>query len=131
RAASNRPRRRNSMDTQKLQSAIDDAWERRETLTPATKGLVREAVETSLDGLDSGELRVAEKRDGAWHTNQWLKKAILLSFRLNDSAVIPGGGEFGNARAAWFDKVASKFAGWDDRRFREAGFRAVPSCVVR
>jgi 2,3,4,5-tetrahydropyridine-2-carboxylate N-succinyltransferase len=119
------------MDTAKLQAAIDDAWEKRDTLTPSTKGLVREAVETALEGLDSGALRVAEKRGGSWQVNQWLKKAVLLSFRLNDSEVIPGGGDFDGARAAWFDKVASKFAGWDDGRFRDAGFRAVPNCVVR
>jgi 2,3,4,5-tetrahydropyridine-2,6-dicarboxylate N-succinyltransferase len=126
------------METAALQAAVDDAWERRESLTPATKGLEREAVEAALDGLDRGQLRVAEKRDGQWCVNQWLKKAVLLSFRLYDSAVIPGGGRFDalaadrdEAQAAWFDKVPSKFAGWDDKRFREAGFRAVPNCVVR
>lgn len=88
-------------------------------------GEVRDAVEAALDLLDRGEARVAEKIDGKWVVNQWLKKAVLLSFRLNDMATIPGapGG------ASWFDKVPSKFAGWDDARFRAAGFRAVPGCV--
>ena len=117
-----------------LESAIDAAWERRNELTPATKGQARDAVEAALDGLDSGALRVAEKRDGRWHTNQWLKKAVLLSFRLYDSVPIPGGGDFsglGRGPAAWYDKVASKFAGWGDREFRAAGFRAVPGAIVR
>ena len=115
-----------------LQAIIDPAWEARDTLGFATGGKVREAVEAALEALDSGHLRVAEKRDGAWHVNQWLKKAVLLSFRLNDSAVIAGG-PIDPARGAgvWFDKVASKFAGWDEARFRAAGFRAVPNCVVR
>jgi 2,3,4,5-tetrahydropyridine-2-carboxylate N-succinyltransferase len=125
------------MQTADLAAIIDAAWERRDGLSPATGGEIREAVEAALDGLDRGELRVAEKRDGAWHTNQWLKKAVLLSFRLADSAVIPGGGRFeggpfdGRGEAAWFDKVPSKFAGWGETEFRAAGFRAVPNCVVR
>ncbi len=116
---------------------IDAAWERRDGFSPSTKGEIREAVEAALDGLDRGELRVAEKRDGAWHTNQWLKKAVLLSFRLADAAPIPGGGRFEGGpfdrrgEAAWFDKVPSKFAGWGEKEFRAAGFRAVPNCVVR
>ena len=118
-----------------LQSAIEAAWERRNELTPATKGETRDAVEAVLDALDRGELRVAEKRDGRWHTNQWLKKAVLLSFRLYDSMPIPGGGDFsavgGRGQAAWYDKVASKFAGWGEAEFKAAGFRAVPNCVVR
>ena len=111
-----------------LAITIDAAWEERETIGPDTRGEVRVAVETALAGLDAGTMRVAEKRDGGWRVNQWLKKAVLLSFRLNDMATI-GGGPGGDAR--WFDKVASKFAGWNEARFREAGFRAVPSCVVR
>lgn len=110
-----------------LQPIIDAAWEARESITLTTKGEVRDAVEAALDLLDSGRARVAEKRDGAWQVNQWLKKAVLLSFRLNDMAVIPGG----PGKAQWFDKVASKFDGWDAARFRAAGFRAVPHCVVR
>ncbi len=116
------------MTTGTLAITIDAAWEERETIGPDTRGEVRVAVETALAGLDAGTMRVAEKRDDGWRVNQWLKKAVLLSFRLNDMATI-GGGPGGDAR--WFDKVASKFAGWDEARFREAGFRAVPSCVVR
>jgi 2,3,4,5-tetrahydropyridine-2,6-dicarboxylate N-succinyltransferase len=110
-----------------LARTIDEAWDKREALNAATKGPVRDAVEAALDALDGGTLRVAEKRDGKWHVNQWAKKAVLLSFRLNDMTPIsgaPGG-------AAWWDKVPSKFAGWGDNRFRAAGFRAVPGCVVR
>jgi 2,3,4,5-tetrahydropyridine-2,6-dicarboxylate N-succinyltransferase len=109
-----------------LAKIIDAAWEARDTLTPKTKGETRDAVETALDGLDSGKLRVAEKGPGGWVVNQWLKKAVLLSFRLADNAIVPGGPE-----GPWFDKVPSKFKGWDDARFRQAGFRAVPNCVVR
>ena len=111
-----------------LEKIIDDTWERRSEIGPATRGEPREAVIRALELLDSGDMRVAEKRDGAWHVNQWLKKAVLLSFRLNDSHPISGGPD-GNA--PWFDKVPSKFNGWDDARFRSAGFRAVPNCVVR
>ena len=110
------------MDNNKLQAAIDAAWDKRDSINSATKGEAREAVDAALDGLDSGAFRVAEKRDGKWHTNQWLKKAVLLSFRLNDSYLMPGGGEFGDlGRAAWFDKVPSKFAGWDENRFQGGG----------
>jgi len=120
------------MNRDRLQAAIDAAWETRETVAPTTRGELREAVDAALDGLDRGELRVAEKRDGKWQTHQWLKKAVLLSFRLNDSYPIPGGGRFDAAgEAAWYDKVPSKFAGWGGNRFKEAGFRAVPNCVVR
>jgi len=120
------------MDIGGLQAAIDAAWEQRTRVTPQTKGETRDAVESALELLDRGAVRVAEKKDGKWATQQWLKKAVLLSFRLNDSSVVPGGGEFsGHGRAAWFDKVPSKFAGWGQNRFAEAGFRAVPNCVVR
>ncbi|GIK97219.1 MAG: 2,3,4,5-tetrahydropyridine-2,6-dicarboxylate N-succinyltransferase [Alphaproteobacteria bacterium] len=122
------------MTTATLESAIDAAWERRNEISPATTGETRDAIDAALDGLDSGTLRVAEKRDGKWHTNQWLKKAVLLSFRLYDSMPIPGGGDFaalGRGPAAWYDKVASKFAGWGEAEFKAAGFRAVPNCVVR
>jgi len=117
-----------------LEKTIDEAWERRTELTPSTGGGVREAVEAALDALDSGVVRVAEKIDGGWRTNQWLKKAVLISFRLYDSALIPGAGDYqglGRGGAGWYDKVPSKFAGWDEARFRAAGFRAVPDCVVR
>lgn len=116
------------MDLTGLESAVDAAWDNREEISPATRGEVRDAVGSAMNGLDSGALRVAEKRGGDWHVNQWLKKAVLLSFRLNDMTPIPGGaGENTN----WFDKVPSKFQGWGDNQFREAGFRAVPNCVVR
>jgi 2,3,4,5-tetrahydropyridine-2-carboxylate N-succinyltransferase len=99
----------------------------RDSIGPATKGEVRDAVERALDLLDAGSVRVAEKRDGGWTVNQWLKKAVLLSFRLNDMSLIPGG----PGQAAWWDKVPSKFDRWEETRFRAAGFRAVPGCVVR
>ncbi|MXY39353.1 MAG: 2,3,4,5-tetrahydropyridine-2,6-dicarboxylate N-succinyltransferase [Rhodospirillaceae bacterium] len=112
-----------------LASIIDAAWEDRDTVGPATTGAVRDAVDAALDALDEGRLRVAEKAsDGAWTVNQWAKKAVLLSFRLNDMQPIGGGpGRDTN----WWDKVPSKFEGWGDNRFREAGFRAVPNCIVR
>jgi len=111
-----------------LAQTIDAAFEARNDVGPATKGPVREAVEAALDLLDRGEARVAERQpDGAWRVNQWLKKAVLLSFRLNDMEVIEGG----PGQAVWWDKVASKFEAWGENRFRAAGFRAVPGCVVR
>jgi 2,3,4,5-tetrahydropyridine-2,6-dicarboxylate N-succinyltransferase len=111
-----------------LAKSIDDAFEARDGIGPSTKGAVREAVETALDLLDRGVARVAERgANGNWHVNQWLKKAVLLSFRLNDNRVMTGG----PGEAAWWDKVASKFERWDEARFREAGFRAVPGSVVR
>ncbi len=116
------------MSTDSLQTAIDAAWEDRENIGPGTTGAVRDAIETALTALDGGEMRVAEKRDGGWQVNQWLKKAVLLSFRLYDMAPIDGGP---GARTTWFDKVPSKFEGWGDNQFRAAGFRAVPNCVVR
>ena len=120
------------MSTKELQQIIDAAWEKRAEINTGTKGQVLDAVQAALDGLDRGEYRVAEKRDGTWETNQWLKKAVLLSFRLIDSGVIGGGGTYpGLGEAGWYDKVPSKFAGWTESRFREAGFRAVPNCVVR
>ena len=111
-----------------ISKTIDDAFEQRNEVSPSTKGPVREAVDAALDLLDRGEARVAEKQaDNTWRVNQWLKKAVLLSFRLNDMAVIDGG----PGQAVWWDKVASKFDGWDEARFRAAGFRAVPGAVVR
>ena len=110
-----------------LEATINDAFDRRETLDAGARGAVREAVEMALLLLDSGRARVAEKRDGQWVVNQWLKKAVLLSFRLNPMQVIgngPGG-------AVWWDKVPSKFDGWGAEQFQQAGFRAVPTCVVR
>ncbi|MGH6893503.1 MAG: 2,3,4,5-tetrahydropyridine-2,6-dicarboxylate N-succinyltransferase [Dongiaceae bacterium] len=120
------------MNIQELQVIIDAAWERRAEINAQTEGEVLEAVHEALDALDRGELRVAEKRGGKWETNQWLKKAVLLSFRLTESELISGGGSYPQfGEAAWFDKVPSKFAGWTEDRFRAAGFRAVPNCVVR
>ena len=111
-----------------LAKTIDDAFEKRDGIGPTTKGPVRDAVEAALDLLDRGAARVAERGpNGDWRVNQWLKKAVLLSFRLNDMSVIGGG----PGQAVWWDKVASKFDGWDASRFKQAGFRAVPSCVVR
>ena len=111
-----------------LEKIIDDAFEGRDKIGPKTKGAVRKAVEAALGLLDRGEARVAEKQaDGTWQVNQWLKKAVLLSFRLNDMSVIPGG----PGKAVWWDKVDSKFKGWTPARFRKSGFRAVPGCVVR
>ena len=113
--------------TEQLAATIDSAWEARDTISVATRGEVREAVEAALGLLDSGEARVAQKVDGAWQVNQWLKKAVLLSFRLNAMAEIPGG----PGGAPWWDKVDSKFLGWDAKRFGAAGFRAVPGSIVR
>jgi 2,3,4,5-tetrahydropyridine-2,6-dicarboxylate N-succinyltransferase len=111
-----------------LAQTIEAAWEDRANISTATRGAVREAVEAALDLLDSGKARVAEKSGNAdWVVNQWLKKAVLLSFRLNDMATIEGG----PGGAPWWDKVASKFAGWGEAEFRAAGLRAVPGCFVR
>ena len=110
-----------------LVQVIEAAFADRERIGFDTQGEVREAVEAALELLDRGEVRVAEKAAGGWLVHQWLKKAVLLSFRLNDMAVIDGG----PGGAVWWDKVPSKFAGWDAARFREAGFRAVPGCIVR
>jgi 2,3,4,5-tetrahydropyridine-2-carboxylate N-succinyltransferase len=115
------------MDLAALERAIDDAFEQRATIGADTQGPVRAAVEAALTALDLGRLRVAEKVDGAWRVHEWLKKAVLLSFRLNPMAPIEGGP--GGAR--WWDKVPSKFAGWGEAEFISAGFRAVPGCVVR
>ena len=113
--------------TDQLQQIIDAAWDARDTINSASKGEVRDAVETALAGLDDGSFRVAEKRDGNWEVNQWLKKAVLLSFRLNDNVIVPDGA----AGAPAYDKVPSKFAGWGENRFRDAGFRVVPGAVAR
>lgn len=112
--------------TAALQTIIDDAWDKRESLGLTTQGEVRDAVDAALAMLDNGSGRVAEKKDGQWVVNQWLKKAVLLSFRLNDNKLIEGPGG-----ANHWDKVPSKFAGWGENRFREAGFRSVPGSIVR
>jgi 2,3,4,5-tetrahydropyridine-2,6-dicarboxylate N-succinyltransferase len=110
-----------------IQATIEAAFEVRDTITVETHGKVRSAVEEALELLDKGEARVAEKKDGEWAVNQWLKKAVLLSFRLNNMSTISGG----PGGAAWWDKVPSKFVGWREKEFRNAGIRAVPGCWVR
>ena len=120
-----------SPNHQELQSAIDQAWDARDQVTAKTTGVVRDAVDGALDLLDRGVARVAEKVDGAWRVNQWLKKAVLLSFRLNDSIPVAGPSDPHNGTYSWFDKVALKTQGWDEARFKEAGFRAVPGSWAR
>ena len=116
------------MQRDDLKGIIENAWEARDTVDTGTTGTIREAVEEALDGLDSGTYRVAEKGPDGWQVNQWLKMAVMLSFRLNDMSAIPGGP---GQSTHWWDKVPSKFEGWGENRFREAGFRAVPNCTVR
>jgi 2,3,4,5-tetrahydropyridine-2-carboxylate N-succinyltransferase len=116
----------------RLQTQIEKAFEDRASINAATRGHARDAVEEALDLLDRGKARVAEKLPGAtgpnsWKVNQWLKKAVLLSFRLNDNALIDGG----PGQATWWDKVPSKMDGWGENRFKDAGFRAVPGAIVR
>ena len=111
-----------------LATTIETAFDNRDSVTTSTTGEVREAVDEALNALDSGKLRVAEKQGDDWTVNQWAKKAVLLSFRLNDMAPIEGGP---GANTTWWDKVPSKFEGWGDNQWRAAGFRAVPNCVVR
>src|SRR5216110_2577864 len=123
------------MSNADLAATIDEAWEQREKVSPQTKGAWRDAVAAALDGLDEGKLRVAEPAGGqrhGWQVHQWLKKAVLLSFRLNDMVEIPGGPvDPDRGPAKWWDKVPSKFGGWSANRFRDAGFRAVPGAIVR
>ncbi len=114
-------------DLAALQATIEAAFEDRANVDTSTRGEVRDAVETALNMLDRGEARVAEKAGDEWVVNQWLKKAVLLSFRLNPMATIPGG----PGNSSWWDKVPSKFEGWGAAEFEQAGFRAVPNCVVR
>jgi 2,3,4,5-tetrahydropyridine-2,6-dicarboxylate N-succinyltransferase len=113
--------------TDQLQQIIEKAWDARDAVSITTTGEIRDAVNEALNQLDSGARRVAEKLDGNWQVNQWLKKAVLLSFRLNDMAMIPGG----PGGSHWWDKVPSKFDGWGETHFRDAGFRAVPGAIVR
>ncbi|UXU75996.1 MULTISPECIES: 2,3,4,5-tetrahydropyridine-2,6-dicarboxylate N-succinyltransferase [unclassified Paracoccus (in: a-proteobacteria)] len=115
------------MSNDALEAAIEAAWEIRDQITPASKGEARDAIEATLEALDKGALRVAEKRGNDWHVNQWAKKAVLLGFRLKDMEMHAGGPQNGG----WWDKVDSKFAGWGEADWRAAGFRAVPNCVVR
>jgi len=116
------------METSQLETIINTAFDNRDQVSAATTGEIRDAVDAALELLDDGTLRVASKQNGSWVVHQWLKKAVLLSFRLNDMAMIAGGpGENTN----WWDKVPSKFEGWGENRFRDAGFRAVPGAIVR
>ncbi len=116
------------MSNAQLETAIEAAWDARDTITTATTGETRDAIEDTLAALDSGTLRVAEPREnGRWHVNQWAKKAVLLSFRLNDMEPISGG----NGGTTWWDKVPSKFDGWGPAEWKAAGFRAVPGSIVR
>ena len=116
------------MSNAALETAIEAAWDARDTITIDTKGEVREAITDTMNALDSSKLRVAERQEsGDWHVNQWAKKAVLLSFRLNDMEQISGS----NGGTSWWDKVPSKFAGWGDAEWRKAGFRAVPGSIVR
>lgn len=115
------------MKTEQLQSIIEAAWDERGSLSPETKGERRDAVETAIAGLDNGTFRVAEKQGDDWVVHQWLKKAVLLGFRLEPNAIMTGGPQNGN----WFDKVPSKFSGWNENDFLNAGIRAVPPCAVR
>ena len=115
------------MTTEALETIIEQAWEARDEIGASTGGEVREAVAAAIEALDAGTARVAEKREGGWIVNQWLKKAVLLSFRLNPMEAIAGG----PGGAPWWDKVPSKFTGWDAARFTQAGFRAVPGAIVR
>jgi len=120
------------MNKQQLQAAVEAAWEAREGINSSTRGEARDAVEAALEGLDNGSFRTAEKIGAEWVVNQWLKKAVLLSFRLYDSVPMDGGASFpGMGAAPWFDKVPLKTTGWDIAHFSKAGFRAVPGSVVR
>ncbi len=116
------------MSNAALEAVIEAAWEDRDSITPATRGELRDAIEETLNALDCGKLRVAERQeDGSWHVNQWAKKAVLLGFRIKDMEVQQGGPQGGG----WWDKVDSKFKGWTEDDWKSAGFRAVPNCVVR
>ena len=116
------------MSNAQLETAIDAAWEARDQITSATTGETRDAIEDTLNALDSGALRVAEPgADGNWQVNQWAKKAVLLGFRIKDMEQQSGGPQGGG----WWDKVDSKFAGWGYNQWKDAGFRAVPNCIVR
>ena len=111
-----------------LESEIEAAWNVRETISPSTTGKLRDAIEKTLEALDKGKLRVAEKtKNNAWQVNQWAKKAVLLGFRINDMEIQNGGPQ----SSGWWDKVDSKFKGWSEEAWKKAGFRAVPNCVVR
>lgn len=116
------------MNYSQLEATISEAFEARDTIDSRTTGAVRDAVNSALELMDSGTLRVASKTGGQWQVHQWLKKAVLLSFRLNEMKTIAGGP---GLNTPWWDKVASKFEGWDAQKFAGAGFRAVPGAIVR
>jgi len=115
------------LDIKTLKCSIENAWDKRNDLSPSTQGQIRNTVKTAIDGLDSGEFRVAEKIDGDWVVHQWLKKAVLLGFRLHGNSVMYGGPNDG----CFYDKVPSKFEGWEESHFKQAGFRVVPPAAVR
>jgi|TARA_B100001094_G_scaffold126019_1_gene122115 2,3,4,5-tetrahydropyridine-2-carboxylate N-succinyltransferase len=116
------------MSQAQLETAIKAAWDKRDTITPSTTGEIRESIEHTLNALDSGTLRVAERQtDGQWFVNQWAKKAVLLGFRLKDMELQSGSAQGGS----WWDKVDNKWQDWNKTNWTEAGFRAVPNCVVR
>tara|TARA_B110000008_G_scaffold28412_2_gene25492 strand:+ start:100 stop:927 length:828 start_codon:yes stop_codon:yes gene_type:complete len=116
------------MSQAQLETAIEAAWDKRDTITPSTTGEIRESIEHTLNALDSGNLRVAERQtDGQWFVNQWAKKAVLLGFRLKDMELQSGSAQGGS----WWDKVDNKWQDWNKTNWTEAGFRAVPNCVVR
>ena len=115
------------MSNAALEAAIEAAWDVRDTITPTSTGEARDAIEATLDALDKGQLRVAEKRGADWHVNQWAKKAVLLGFRLRDMEEMSGGPQ----GSGWWDKVDTKFKDWGDNQWRAAGFRAVPGAIVR
>lgn len=116
------------MDISSLRSVIDAAFESRDSITPSTTGEIRDSVDAVLNALDTGELRVSTRdSSGEWIVHEWLKKAVLLSFRLNDMTEISGS----SGGSVWWDKVASKFSGWDGDDYRRSGFRSVPGCIVR
>ena len=116
------------MSNEQLETAIEAAWDARDTITPATQGEAREAIEDTLNALDGGGLRVAEKQaDGTWHVNQWAKKAVLLGFRIKDMEPMEGGPQ----GSGWWDKVDSKFKGWGANQWAAAGFRTVPGAIAR
>jgi 2,3,4,5-tetrahydropyridine-2-carboxylate N-succinyltransferase len=116
------------MSKAQLEIAIETAWDDRDNITVATTGEIRDAIEDTLNALDSGNLRVAERQDdNSWHVNQWVKKAVLLGFRIKDMERQDGGPQ----NSGWWDKVDSKFKDWGDSQWNAAGFRAVPNCIVR
>jgi len=116
---------------QDLQKTIETAWDNHKQINSKTEGEIRDAVTMVMNQLDAGKIRVAEKNVNKWQINEWIKKAILLSFKLNDMKLISGGPSLESEKCFWYDKVPSKFLGWSETDFKNAGFRAVPGCFVR